>query len=99
MINITSHNATEYKKAIDYVKWLDTHMGYKPSPFDTGTINIHYKFNKGRYSQLLYYGIAGSKEIFFYTPHEYKLVGTSHTLNDTYSFFTRLLSGEFSTEY
>lgn len=99
MDNVTSMDKMKkFKDAERYVEWLDKNIGRNVG-YVTGNIQLHYKFNRTRYERLLYYTIPESKEIFFYTPQEYKFVGTSHTVEDTYSFLHRLLAGEFANNY
>lgn len=99
MDNITDMNEMKkFKEAEQYVEWLDKNIG-RAVGYTTGNIQLHYKFNKTKYERLMYYTSAQSKEIFFYTPQEYKFVGISHTVEDTYNFLHRLLKGEFANNY
>ena len=99
MDNVTNMSGMKkFKDAERYVNWLDKHVGRKIG-YVTGSIQLHYKFNFTRYESVAYYTAPESKEIFFYTPQEYKFIGTSHTVEDTYSFLHRLLQGEFANNY
>lgn len=92
--NLNSITLKEFSKVEKYLTFLDTKMDIDNTK--NYMFVLHYVFEGSLYDKIAYYSDVNYKEVYFFTPESFKLIGITHTLDETFMFLNKLLGGGYS---